>query len=43
MKVTSAYANKLLKRLQEDKAYYLQREIDLNSYVAAVGEKAGSS
>lgn len=39
MKVTSAYANKLLRKLQEDKDYYLQQEVNLNSYVAAVGER----
>lgn len=39
MKVTSAYANKMLKKLQEDKEFCLQQETKLSSYVAAIGEK----
>lgn len=39
MKVTSAYANKMLKKLQEDKEFYLQQESNLSTYVAAIGEK----
>ena len=39
MKVTSAYANKIIKKLQDDKEFCLQQEADLSSYVAAIGEK----
>lgn len=39
MKVTSAYANKMLKKLQEDKEFCLQQESNLSTYVAAIGEK----
>ena len=39
MKVTSAYANKMLKKLQEDKEFCLQQEANLSTYVAAIGEK----
>lgn len=38
-KMTSAYANKLLKQLDEDKAFFLSREESSCTYVVAVGEE----
>lgn len=39
MKMTSALANKLLKQLDEDKMFHLNRENTSSTYVAAVGEE----
>lgn len=39
MKITSAYANKMLKSLTEDKDYWTARELASNTYVAAAGEE----
>ncbi len=39
MKMTSALANKLLKQLDEDKMFHLNRENASSTYVAAVGEE----
>lgn len=39
MKITSAYANKLLKQLSEDKSFWLNKENESSTYVAAEGEK----
>ena len=39
MKITSAYANKMLKSLTEDKDYWTAKELASNTYVAAVGEE----
>jgi len=38
MKMTSAYANKMLKQLAEDKSYWVNKENDSCLYSAAVGE-----
>lgn len=38
-KMTSAYANKVLKQLNEDKTYYLNKEDNGCIYIAAVGEE----
>ena len=38
MKYTSAAANKLIRRLNDDKEYYLQKERESKTYVAAVDE-----
>ena len=38
-KMTSAYANKVLKKLTEDKEYWLKKENDGSTYVAAVDEE----
>lgn len=40
MKVTSAYANKLLRQLNDDKAYWLEIENTCSTYIAANGEEA---
>ncbi len=37
-KMTSAYANKMIKRLEEDKAYWLKNENESSTYVASVNE-----
>ena len=37
-KMTSAYANKMIKRLEEDKVYWLQNEKESSTYVVAVNE-----
>ena len=37
-KMTSAYANKMIKRLEEDKDYWLQNENESRTYVVAVNE-----
>ena len=39
MKMTSAYANKILKKLQEDKEFYLNKEKEGRTYVAAIDEE----
>lgn len=39
MKMTSAFANKTLKKLQEDKQFYLNKERDGHIYVAAIDEE----
>ena len=38
-KMTSAYANKLIKRLNEDKEFWRRKEAEGCMYVAAVGEE----
>ena len=38
MKMTSAYANKLLKSLSDEKSYWTNKEEASRTYVAAVGE-----
>ena len=38
-KVTSAYANKLLKQLEEDKEFWLSKETDSRTYDVAEGEE----
>lgn len=38
MKITSAYANKMLKQLEEEKEYWNGKERDFSSYVCAEGE-----
>lgn len=37
--MTSAYANKMLKSLDEDKAFWVNKESTSSTYVAAVGEE----
>ena len=37
--MTSAYANKLLKSLEEDKAFWMNKEASSSTYVAAVNEE----
>ena len=39
MKITSAYANKLLKSLADEKSYWEAQEAASRTYVAAVGEE----
>ena len=39
MKITSAYANKLLKSLTDEKSYWEAKEVASRTYVAAVGEE----
>jgi hypothetical protein len=39
-KMTSAYANKLIKKLKEDKAYWRELENVRHKYVVAQGEEA---
>ena len=39
MKMTSAYANKLLRQLEDDKSFYTAKEADSCTYVAALGEE----
>lgn len=39
MKMTSAYANKVLRKLNEDKAYWINKEQDGIVYVAALDEE----
>ena len=39
MKMTSAYANKLLRKLNEDKEFYHTKERESCLYIAAVGEE----
>lgn len=38
-KMTSAYANKVLKKLNEDKEFWLNKERTSNTYVAAEGDE----
>lgn len=38
-KITSAYANKMLRSLEEDKAFWVNKEAASNTYVAAVNEE----
>lgn len=37
--MTSAYANKMLKSLEEDKAFWLNKEATSNTYVASINEE----
>lgn len=37
--MTSAYANKMLKNLEEDKAFWVNKEAESSTYVAAVNEE----
>ena len=39
MKITSAYANKLLKSLADEKSYWETKETASSTYVAAVNEE----
>lgn len=39
MKVTSAYANKILKELEEEKEYWRKKESISHTYTAAIGEE----
>ena len=39
-KMTSAYANKMLKSLEEDKAFWVNKEQSSSTYVAATNEEA---
>lgn len=39
MKVTSAYVNKMLRKLQEDKEYWVDKELEGYTYVAALDEE----
>ena len=38
-KITSAYANKMLRSLEEDKAFWVNKEAASSTYVAAVNEE----
>ena len=38
-KITSAYANKMLRSLEEDKAFWVNKEASSSTYVAAVNEE----
>ena len=38
-KITSAYANKWLKSLEEDKDYWINKEEASSTYVAAINEE----
>ena len=38
-RMTSAYANKMLRSLEEDKSYWTNKENESNTYVAAVNEE----
>jgi len=40
MKVTSAYANKLIKQLQEEKDFLLNKEANQSTYIVTAGEDA---
>ncbi len=40
MKMTSAYANKLIKKLKEDRDYWTEIEKDRHTYIVAQGEEA---
>ena len=37
--ITSAYANKMLKSLEEDKAFWVNKEAASSTYVAAINEE----
>ena len=39
MKMTSAYANKLLKNLADEKSYWTGKEISSRTYIAAINEE----
>lgn len=39
MKMTSAYANKMIKTLEEDKQYWIQKENESNAYTCAPDEE----
>lgn len=39
-KITSAYANKLLRSLEEDKAFWVNKEMTCDTYVVAATEEA---
>ena len=39
MKMTSAYANKMIKQLTEEKSYWMNRESEGSTYVAAMDEE----
>ena len=39
MKMTSAYANKLLKNLADEKSYWTGKEISSKTYIAAINEE----
>ena len=38
-KMTSAYANKMLKSLEEDKAFWINKEASSSTYVVAINEE----
>ena len=38
--MTSAYANKMLRSLEEDKAFWMNKEAASNTYVVAINEEA---
>lgn len=38
--MTSAYANKMLKSLEEDKAFWINKEASSSTYVASINEEA---
>ena len=38
-KITSAYANKMLRSLEEDKAFWVNKEASSSTYIAAVNEE----
>ena len=38
--MTSAYANKMLRSLEEDKAFWMNKEATSSTYVAAINEEA---
>ena len=39
MQITSAYANKMLRSLEEDKAFWVNKEASSSSYVVANNEE----
>ncbi len=39
MKITSAYANKMLRNLEDDKQFWIKKEQSSNTYVAAINEE----
>jgi len=39
MKITSAYANKMLRQLEEEKGYWVAKERECSTYVCADGEE----
>lgn len=39
MKMTSAYANKMIRSLEEDKAFWVDKEYNSSYYVAAINEE----
>ena len=38
--MTSAYANKILRTLEEDKAFWVNKEASSSTYVVAINEEA---